>query len=137
MRNTTIIIFLSLIFSCTNKKYSVEIISMDPITKIQSVDTIHFSSSNDTTAFKHAVSSYWIKKASIKRINKEHGQNLAEPFFFSLMDESNSPITFPPDISERLSAPTIQYMKDSVLPKIDTLTPYSKQPKERTANIYN
>jgi hypothetical protein len=136
MKNITILALLIFMLSCTEKKYSVEIISMDPITKFQTADTLKFSSANDTTAFERAVKEYWIKKVTIKKMNKEFEQNEPEPFFFSLYDENNFAISFPAEIKERLSAPTIQYMKDSVLPKIDTITPFSKRPQERTANIY-
>lgn len=136
MRNIIIVLNILLFSDCGHKKYSVEIISMDKVTRNEKAETIYFASNNDTTAFENAVQNYWIKKSTIKRLNKEFEQSAPEPFYFQLMDKNGNPIHFPADISEKLSEPIIKYMKDSVLPKIDTLTPYSKRPNEKTPNIY-
>lgn len=135
MKKLFIIIFLSCLFAC-QKKYTLEIHSMD-WNGMRTSDTRTITAKNDSLAFIEATKDYWIHKSAMTRIFKEmEDSTIGIPFYFSVHDENDLPISFDSVTTEKLTSAIVRYFKDSVMPSLDTITPYSKRSKEPTANIY-
>ena len=122
--------------ACSDQKYTVELTLMDPVTKAKSTEIREFEASNDTAAFVRGTQTYWVQKTSIMKTNRMLESKMPIPFYFVVYRDDQSPVRFPADVAERISADVVNYFRDNVVPFIDTITPISKRPQERTAEIY-
>lgn len=129
----TLLFFIS---GCGGDKYKITIKTMAPKRKIESQEMVEITAKDDTAAFRHATRHYWSKKYAALKTNKLVDGDMGVPYFFLLQDKKEHPIRFEAEVAERLTADIVQYFKDSVLPEIDTITPLSKRPTDRTPKIY-
>lgn len=133
------LIFGLLIISCSSdKEYVVRIDSMDAETRATTEKSITIEAGSDSSAFKTACSYYWAHKSTALEMNKRFEGSPAwpVPFYFSVEDKQGSVVSYSKEEAERITFDIVNYYQTKVLPKIDTITPYSKKPKEEPAKIY-
>lgn len=136
------LLFIMFLASCSEEKeYKVIISKMHPETKATRDEVLMIKADGDTAAFQQGCKEYWLKKSVALEMNKKFEGTSGfiyelVPFYFSVETKEGSVIVFPSDVAERITAQTVNYYKEKVIPAIDTITPFAKRPKEESAKIY-